>query len=60
VCVTEVGSSGGGTTVVMHDLCTYSLYCVCEITSRHTQGAEAEEDAVGEQQLGLQIHALCM
>ena len=29
----------------------YTLYCVCVITSRHTQAAVAEEDTVEEQQL---------
>jgi len=29
----------------------YTLYCVHVITSRHTQTAAVEEDAVGEQQL---------
>jgi len=32
LCVMEVGSSGGGTTAVTHNLCTdYILYCVCVI-----------------------------
>jgi len=29
----------------------YTLYCVCVITSRHTQAAAADEDTVEEQQL---------
>ena len=37
VCVTEVRSSGGGSTVVMRDLRTYyTQYSVCVITSRGT------------------------
>jgi len=51
VCVTEVGNSGGETTVVTHGLCTYTLYCVGMITRGRTRGAAAEEDGVGEQQL---------
>ena len=57
VCVTEVGSSGGGTIVVTRDLDTYyTLYCVCMITSGCIRRAAPEEDAVmwtgqiGEQQ----------
>ena len=50
VCVTEVGSLGGGIIVVTRDICTYcTLYCVCVITSGHTPGAAAEEDAAGVQ-----------
>ena len=38
--------------MLMRDLRTYyTLYCVCMITSGHTRGAVAEEDAVREQQL---------
>ena len=51
VCILEVRSLGGGTTAVMCNLRTYTLYSVCMITSRHTRGAAAEEDAVREQQL---------
>jgi len=37
---------------VTRDLCTYyTLYCVCVITSRHSQGAAVEADIIGEQQL---------
>ena len=51
VWVTEVGSSGGGSTVVMHDLCTYhTLYCMWVITSERTWGATAEADTIGEKQ----------
>jgi len=49
VCVMEVGSLGGGTTVVTHDLHTYYTACMYVITSGHTQGGAAEEDAVKEQ-----------
>ena len=53
LCVMEVESSGGRTTVVTCDLRTYyTLWCVCVITSRRTRAAAAaQEDAVGEQQL---------
>ena len=48
VCATEVGNSGGRTTVVIRDLRTYyTLYCVYVITSGCTQGAAAEEDSWG-------------
>ena len=44
------GSSGGGTTVVMHDLRTsYTLFCVCVITSGYTRGPAAEADTIREQ-----------
>ena len=33
------------------DLRTYTLYCVCVITSGCTRGAAAEENAIGKQQL---------
>ena len=47
LCVMEVGSSGDGTIVMTRDLHTYyTLYCVCVVTSRHTRGAAAKEDAV--------------
>ena len=49
VWVTDVGCPQGGTRLVMCDLCT--LYCVCVITSGCNQGAVAEVDAVGQQQL---------
>ena len=42
VCVTEVGSSGSVTRLVMHDIHTYTLYYVCVITSGRTRGAAAE------------------
>jgi len=45
VCVTEVGSSGGGTIVVTQDIHTYTSYCICVITSERTRGATTEEDA---------------
>ena len=52
VCVCNgSGKFGGGTTVVTHDLRIYTLFGVCAITSERTQGASAEEDTVGEQQL---------
>jgi len=47
VCVMELESSGCGTIVGTRNLHTYyTLYCVCMITSRRTQGAAAEKDAV--------------
>jgi len=49
--VTEVGCSRGGTRLVMHNLHTCTLYCVCVTTSGHNQGEVAVADAVGEQQL---------
>jgi len=46
------GTYRGGTRLVTCDLCTYyTLYCVCVITSRHSQGAAVEADIIGEQQL---------
>ena len=42
VCILEVRSLGGGTTAVMCNLRTYTLYCVYVITSEHTRGAAAE------------------
>ena len=61
LCVTELGSSGGGTTVVTCNLHTYyTLYCVCDNKRTHLRssswrghnwGTAAEADAVGEQQL---------
>ena len=56
----EVGSSGGGTTVVTCDLRTYmyTLYCVCVITSGHTRGAAAEENAIGKQQLATEADTI--
>jgi len=52
LCIMEVESSRGRTTVVTCDLCTfYTLYCVCVITNGCTWGAAAEENAVEEQQL---------
>ena len=49
VCLcAAVGSSGGGTTAVMHDLRTYYiLYCLCVITRGHSQGAAVEYDHRG-------------
>ena len=54
LCVMEVGSLGGRTTLVTHYLRTYyTLCCVCTcvITSRCSWGSAAEEDVVREQQL---------
>ena len=51
LCLTEVGGSGGGTTVVMRDLHSYTLYCMCVLTSGHTRGAAAEDDILEEQHL---------
>ena len=58
LCVTEVGTSEGGTTHsytvtmrpsnLLYLLCTA---CMCVISSGRTQGAADEADAVGEQQL---------
>ena len=36
VCVTEVGSSGGGTMVVTRDLCTYALYMGSKMILRNS------------------------
>ena len=51
--VMEVRSSGGRTTVVMHNFLAYcTLYCMCVITGWCQRGtAAAEADAVEEQQL---------
>jgi len=53
VCVHyRSGTYRGGTRLVTCDLCTYyTLYCVCVITSRHSQGAAVEADIIREQQL---------
>ena len=51
VCVTEVGCSEGGTTVVTRDLRTYYTRYFVLITSGCTQGVAAEEDAGEEEQL---------
>jgi len=48
----KMGCSGNGITIVTHNFCIYyTLHWVCMITSRCNQGAAAEADAIGEQQL---------
>jgi len=52
VCVMEVGSSGGRTTVVTCDLRTYTLYCMCVITMKWCSSETLPHKTVGASEWG--------
>ena len=47
-CINGSGKYGGGTRLVKHDLCTYTLYSMCVITSRRNWRAVAEASGASE------------